>query len=424
MNDTLTEGFPLMRSHRLCLYIAALALPALAGWTQTTAPPAPPAPPSTPKTTTKKARKKDRGATPVTPAPMPAPQPPGPKTREVPLFCPAAETSGTMVIPPSMGKVPCVVILGDSLSADRAGNLIGEAAPRDALKKLADALTEAGYASLRYDRVGYGASKPTQNWRGTYQDELQVALAAISAAHRPRELGKVIVVGEGDGAYLACLAAAESAPVDGYVLLNPPCGPWEELYAYRWGRLNAWATGDNRSWAERNARHELALGAHFREMLAAASAGKDDWELVDGEYRATCALARLREALQRPPEGLFQSVTQPALVLTAERDVYTPPACSARGTAAMTGAGNKNITSVSIPGVDHFFQPAAEDEGTRIREWYGHEGISRPYDPRLYAELLTWLQKVAPAPPPPPPPAPPSTDMPAPATDKRTTPKK
>lgn len=323
-----------------------------------------------------------------------------------------------MIIPPSTGKVPCVVILPDSLTADRDGNLIGQAAPRDALRKLAAALTEAGYASLRYDRIGYGASKPTQNWRGTHQDEVQVAQAAISAAHRPREVGKVIVLGEGDGSYLACLAAAESAPVDAYTFLNPPCGPWEELYAYRWGRLASWATGERRGWAEKNAPYELAMSTRYREMLAAAAAGNEFWTLTDGDYRVTCGLGRIREALQRPPQELFQSVTQPALVVAAERDVYTPPAAAARAAALMTQAGNQAVTSVSIPGVDHFFQPAAEDEGTRLQEWYGREGLSRPYEPRLDAELVAWLKKVAPAPPPPPVPAPPSP------TDTPTTPEK
>src|SRR5947209_3413202 len=76
---------------------------------------------------------------------------------------------------------------------------------------------------------------------GTYADEVQAVRAAIGFARRPKEIEKVIVLAEGDGAYLACLAAEYGGDADGYVLLNPPCGTLEELYAYRYGSLATYA---------------------------------------------------------------------------------------------------------------------------------------------------------------------------------------
>src|SRR4051794_18167656 len=159
---------------------------------------------------------------------------PRPQVRQVTMFSPVAVIGGTYVLPPSSGKPPCVVILPDSQTDDRDGaQLHLGLADRDALKRLADALAAAGYASLRFDRIGFGASAPTQNWQGTYSDEVQVVRAAIGFAHRPKEVGKIIVLAEGDAAYLACLAAEYGGDADAYVFLNPPCGTWEDLYAYR-----------------------------------------------------------------------------------------------------------------------------------------------------------------------------------------------
>ena len=77
------------------------------------------------------------------------------------IATPLAEVHGTLLMPHIEAKLPCVVILGGTLSQDRDGRLFDKnAPPRDALKRLAEALDGGGYASFRYDRVGYGLSKP------------------------------------------------------------------------------------------------------------------------------------------------------------------------------------------------------------------------------------------------------------------------
>lgn len=77
----------------------------------------------------------------------------------------------------------CVVIVGGTLSQTRDGGLAEQdAPPRDALNRLAEELAQRGFQTLRYDRVGYGASKPAGQWYGTYADEARVAAAAIQFA--------------------------------------------------------------------------------------------------------------------------------------------------------------------------------------------------------------------------------------------------
>lgn len=75
---------------------------------------------------------------------------------EVSFRCRVGRVAGTLRIPESEGAVPCVVIAGGSLSHTRDGGFLRPGAlPRDALERLAVALDKGGYASLRFDRMGY-----------------------------------------------------------------------------------------------------------------------------------------------------------------------------------------------------------------------------------------------------------------------------
>ena len=78
-----------------------------------------------------------------------------------------------------------MVILGGTLSQTRDGAVLEPGVPnRNALKRLAEALAGAGYASPRYDKVGYGKSKARTGWMGSYHQEAEVAAAAIEFARQ------------------------------------------------------------------------------------------------------------------------------------------------------------------------------------------------------------------------------------------------
>jgi fermentation-respiration switch protein FrsA (DUF1100 family) len=144
---------------------------------------------------------------------------------EVTFSCPVAELGGTLLLPDARGKVPCVVIVGGSLSSTRDGALARkDAPPRDALKRLAEALARGGVASLRYDKVGQGASKPTNKMTGSYADEAAIAAAAIEYARSRPEIGKVFVAGESAGGRVALLRRREE-------LKHPPDEMFKHIQA-------------------------------------------------------------------------------------------------------------------------------------------------------------------------------------------------
>jgi len=323
-----------------------------------------------------------------------------PTERDVYIDTPLAEVAGTLLVPHVHDSVPCVVIIGGTMSHDRDGRLLGHnAPPRDALARLAEALAGGGYASLRYDQVGHGKSKPKQGWTGSYTDGAQVAAAVIKYARRDVRFDKVIVIGESAGAYLACLAAKEGTQADAYVFLGGLCGPSGELYEYNFGRLVEYAESspENLHWAVEKHRYELALGRHWREMLKAAESGDDAFDVDDDGFALHVGgLNRRRDELAMPPDEMFRHIHAPALALAGEFDLNVPAEHAARAAEIMREAGNEKATSALINNADHSFQQSADSDDQRIRERFDFTSFRRPYQAKAYWAILNWLYETVP----------------------------
>ncbi len=321
--------------------------------------------------------------------------------QDVTFSCPVANGAGTLVFPAKKPDKPlaCVVIIGGTMSHTRDGAMVREGAPpRDALKRLAHALAEGNYASLRFDKVGFGTSKPTAKWTGSYQDEATVAAAAIQFARDRKEFERIVAAGESAGAYLACLAAKESVTADAYIFLGGHCGLGEAIYEYNFAPLVRYAESspERKAWVKENLRYELALGKTYKDMFAAAARGEPKFEMVDGDFRQTVDLKRRREEIEMPPDEMFKHIQVPALAIAGDKDLNVPGDHAAKIVSVMRSAGNHSTTCVLIPGVDHSFQKAAEEEDQRFRERYNFESFRRPYDPQVYREVLAWLDKTVP----------------------------
>ncbi len=323
-----------------------------------------------------------------------------PVSSELTIDTPLARIGASVLMPHTREKLPCVVIAGGTLSHDRDGRMFRTGTPkRDALLRLAQALEAGGYVSLRYDKVGYGASKPKDGWRGTYSQEAEVLAAVIVQARKDERFSKLIVAGESAGAYIACLAAKAGTQADAYLFLGGHCGPGEAIYAYNFGRLVEYVDkfSENRAWAK-DLRTELALGRHYKAMFQAAADGKTTFELIDGDFHQTLGLERRREELDLPPDEMFRHIKAPALALAGEHDLNVPPDHAAKAALIMRKAGNTAATAVTIRGADHSFQAAADSEAARMRERHTLESFRRPYNAEAYEAIVDWLRKTVPTP--------------------------
>lgn len=314
----------------------------------------------------------------------------------------AVVLASTLLLPAGEGQFPCVIIAGGTMSHTRDGALIDPERPvptRDALKRLAERLAMAGYASIRWDKRGYGGTPPGPR-PTTYKDETEDLIAVIRFACRHPNISRVVVAGESAGAYIACLAAKKGVVADAYVFLGALCNSIENLYAYNYGRLLEYALTSeaNLRWAEETAPFALVLGKHYKDMIAAALRGEENYLLKYANWVRVIPLARMREELLEPPDEQFRFITTPALILHGEQDMNVPPEDAVRAEQIMKRAGNGDVTRIMIPHTDHSFQVAAPDAETRIRERHSFASFLRPYSEDLYVALIAWLERIAPTP--------------------------
>ena len=312
-----------------------------------------------------------------------------------------ASVGGTLLLPRANRPLPCVVIVGGTLSNLRDGELLRRTGipQRTALKRLAESLAGAGYGSFRYDQVGHGESRAKAGYRDLYAGDADV-LAEIYGYLRGRsECSKVIAAGESAGAYVVSLAAKAGARADAYLFLGGFCGKAEEIFEYNFDRLSKYVgqRAERAAWArESRLDREMALGRHWRELFAAARAGKASFEVVDGSYRQTADLARRREEIDFPPDEMYAFIQAPALALAGTKDLNVAPHHAACAVAVMQRAGNLKSQAMLIEGADHNFQIAPDDTDLAFRERYTFASFKRPYHPQLDHEIFEWLGEVAP----------------------------
>jgi hypothetical protein len=308
--------------------------------------------------------------------------------------------AGTLLLLDSSGKFPCVVMAGGTLSQTRDGAFSdpqGRLVERDALRQLAKKLAAAGYASLRWDKRGHGKT-PAGARPAQIEDDVADLMAAIQFARQHGRLSRVIVAGESAGAHFACLAAKQGVSADGYIFLGALCSPYENLYAYNYGRLQEFAerSEENRCWAEQTAMDALAIGVCYKEMFAAARRGDETYTVRYGDYQRVINLDRLRAQIEEAIDEQFRYIRAPALVLHGMFDLNVPSEDAANAERIMKANGNPAVTRVVIEGVDHNFQIAAPDADMRFRERHSFNSIKRPYSEELYATMTDWLKQTFP----------------------------
>ncbi|OBF85725.1 hypothetical protein A5791_22195 [Mycobacterium sp. 852002-51163_SCH5372311] len=139
---------------------------------------------------------------------------------------------GTFRHPAGQGRaVPGALLIAGSGPTDRNGDSAVMPGQIDTLRNLANALSDNGVASLRYDKLGTGqtglgpyASDPTKLDMAVFQDEATAALKFL-AGHSGIDGDRLMVIGHSEGALYALLLATAAPgtapPVRALGLLEP-----------------------------------------------------------------------------------------------------------------------------------------------------------------------------------------------------------
>jgi uncharacterized protein len=135
--------------------------------------------------------------------------------------------AATLTIPEGPNeKYPLVVMVHGSGPIDRDANAKGM--PMNIFKELSDVVVAEGFASIRYDKRGIGASKGNYYEMGVH-DLINDAQAVVEFAkkHPNIDSENVILLGHSEGSIISPFVN-EKVPVDGMILLAGTAEPLAE----------------------------------------------------------------------------------------------------------------------------------------------------------------------------------------------------
>ncbi|HET6463535.1 MAG TPA: alpha/beta fold hydrolase [Candidatus Krumholzibacteria bacterium] len=302
------------------------------------------------------------------------PKPPFPyRSEDVTVPGPGGITlAGTLTTPNSNGSFPVVLLITGSGLQDRNEELMGH----KPFLVLSDHLTRQGIAVLRLDDRGFGKSTG-KGTAATTEDFVQDALAAVAFLKTRKEIDakKIGLVGHSEGGIIAPIAASRSQDVAFIVMMAGVGVRADDLIVRQMSDL-----------ARANGTPDVSvqqIAAATRRMCQIAMTATDDTIMKKQADAVTDSLAAqlgalspaagqeakgiqdlvlspwFRYVLTLKPEETLRKVKQPVLAINGALDLQVSakenlPAIE----KALKEGGNKDVTVLELPGLNHLFQTA------------------------------------------------------------------
>lgn len=248
-------------------------------------------------------------------------------------------------------KIPAVVLLSGSGVGDRDGMAAGV----PMVGQMAGALADAGFLAVRYDKRGFGQTGGRAE-SATISDLAEDARAVVRwlAGRRDVDSRRIAVVGHGEGAWVAMLAASREKRIRALVPIAAPAVTGAELVLEQQRQmLEQMKVPD----AERQAKIELQ-----KKIQSAVLTGKG-WDQVPPELRKQADTPWFQSLLAFNPAKVLEDVEQPLLIVHGELDRQVPVGHAERlADLARKESESEVIEVVVVRGVNHLLVPAATGE--------------------------------------------------------------
>jgi len=248
-------------------------------------------------------------------------------------------------------KMPAVILTAGADSDDRDGTSYGV----PILANLAGAVSQAGFLAVRYDKRGSGQSGGRRESAtvADLSDDLRAIVKWLSN-RKDVDTKRIVVLGHGEGAWVALLAAARDKRIAGVISIDAPSTTGAQLaleqQQHALDRLKATP-------AERAQKIELQ-----RKVQEAVLSGKG-WEGVPPDLRKQADTPWTQSMLSFDPARVIEDVRQPMLFIHAELDRQIPVSHVERLVdLAKSESKSKSVEVVTIRGVNHLLVPAVTGE--------------------------------------------------------------
>jgi hypothetical protein len=303
-----------------------------------------------------------------------------------------AVLAGTLTRRSEAGPLPGVLLLGGTFSDLRDGDADPrhrpDIPPHGMYRLLAESLTTAGFAVLRFDRRGCGESSGSRPDRAT---EVEDGLAAWRwLAEETGTSSSIAIVGESAGAYVLCRMAAAGATPAAAVLQGALYRSIAGLIRFNAERARVWWERGpaERAWLWLTARREYESAALWPALAAALEAGDRSVAVNDERGRIEHDLTDLAFDIANPPAEQFRHLRCPTLVVHGADDLNVPVEDSLETIRALWDAGNRDVELRILARADHSMQQTPDDVDERLRERLSMASFRRPFH-ALYPSVLT-----------------------------------
>lgn len=281
--------------------------------------------------------------------------------------------SGTLTLPAGKGPFTAVVFISGTGPQDRDGTMAGH----KMFKYLSDSLANIGIASLRIDDRGVGGTNGVYSEATTY-DFAQDALAAVHFLKTRTDIRRVGLIGHSEGGAAAIIATSESKEVAFIVTLaglasqamatlkyqNHALIESAAINAYdkkRYETITMTVLDTAYKYAydtllESRLRATYATWKHADDSsFLADHPGKEDHMRFFLESYVHLAKGNWYQyQIRFNPDAYLKKITVPFLALNGDKDMMVPaPLNLSNIQQVMATTHNRNVTVVSLPGLNH-----------------------------------------------------------------------
>lgn len=312
---------------------------------------------------------------------------PHPGDQQVRLQADGFSLATTVTTPPDTAPPPgtdgraAVVLTPGPASPDRDGARHGI----PILRQLAGALADSGVVVARYDRRGTGQSggRAESAMLEDYADDVRAVVRHL----RDRDdvdRDRVVVVGHGEGGWVALLATRREGDIAGLVLIAAPALVGTEfVLEQQRSALDQLNLTD----VERQQRTDLQTRIH-RAVL-----GEDTWDDIPQPMREAADTPWFRSFLQFDPEDHLRRIRQPLLIIQGSLDQEMPLHHADRLETIGDGRTRRGATveRVQLDGINHLLAPA---ETGSVEEYASL--VDAQVSPAVAEAILDWIARVLP----------------------------
>lgn len=312
--------------------------------------------------------------------------------------------AGTLTLPKKEGIYPAVILISGSGPQNRDEELM-EHKP---FLVISDFLTRNGIAVLRYDDRGFGSSKGDFKSATTadFTTDVESALAYLKTRKEinPKQIG---LIGHSEGGIMAPIVASKSKDVNFIILLAGTGIPGNELLLLQQEKI-AKVSGVSDT--------EIKKGSAYNKKLFDLIQQSTDTEKLKSDLRTELTEIINNDTAAKIPNGMtkekyidgqlnqltspwmlyfvkfnpataLEKVKCPVLALNGEKDVQVPPKENLTAIKnALTKAGNKKVTTIEFPNLNHLFQECQ----TGAPQEYAT--IEHTFSPVVLDEMLKWIK--------------------------------